>query len=124
MITLDNIVKEYNQKIVLHDISMIIEQGQSIAFTGHNGCGKSTLLKIIAGLVQPTKGNVNYERSFLFHYVPEHFPQMQLTAEKYRIKKTNPKLISRFLFSIHVEDTYEAFVKRKFAKSWRDTGAA
>lgn len=83
MITLDNIVKEYNKKMVLHDISMIIEQGQSIAFTGHNGCGKSTLLKIIAGLVQPTKGNVHYERSFQFHYVPEHFPQMQLTAEKY-----------------------------------------
>ena len=54
MITLDNIVKEYNRKVVLHNISMIIEQGQSIAFTGHNGCGKSTLLKIIAGLVQPT----------------------------------------------------------------------
>ena len=83
MITLDNIEKEYNKKIVLRDVSMVIEQGQSIAFTGHNGCGKSTLLKIIAGLVQPTKGNVNYERSFLFHYVPEHFPQMQLTAEKY-----------------------------------------
>ena len=83
MITLDNIVKEYNKKIVLHDISMTIKQGQSIAFTGHNGCGKSTLLKIIAGLVQPTKGTVTYERPFLFHYVPEHFPQMQLTAEKY-----------------------------------------
>ena len=83
MITLDNIVKEYNKKVVLHDINMTIKQGQSIAFTGHNGCGKSTLLKIIAGLVQPTKGTVNYERPFLFHYVPEHFPQMQLTAEKY-----------------------------------------
>lgn len=83
MITLDHIVKEYNKKIVLHDISMKIEQGQSIAFTGHNGCGKSTLLKIIVGLVQPTKGNVHYERSFRFHYVPEHFPQMQLTAGKY-----------------------------------------
>ena len=83
MITLDNIGKEYNKKTVLRDISMTIEQGQSIAFTGHNGCGKSTLLKIIAGLVQPTKGKVNYERSFLFHYVPEHFPKMQLTAENY-----------------------------------------
>ncbi|MBD5529350.1 MAG: ATP-binding cassette domain-containing protein, partial [Lachnospiraceae bacterium] len=76
MITLDNIEKEYNKKVVLRDVNMVIERGQSIAFTGHNGCGKSTLLKIIAGLVQPTKGNVNYERSIQFHYVPEHFPQM------------------------------------------------
>ena len=85
MITLDNIVKQYNKKMVLNGISMTIEQGQSIAFTGHNGCGKSTLLKIISGLVRPTSGKVEYERPFLFHYVPEHFPKMNLTAEQYLI---------------------------------------
>lgn len=83
MITVDHIAKEYNQKTVLQDINMTIEPGQSIAFTGHNGCGKSTLLKIIAGLVRPTTGKVHYERPFLFHYVPEHFPKMHLTAEQY-----------------------------------------
>ena len=52
MITLNNVVKKYNQKVVLNDISFAIEPGQSIAFTGHNGCGKSTLLKVVAGLIQ------------------------------------------------------------------------
>lgn len=83
MIALNSIVKKYNQKVVLNDISFVIEPGQSIAFTGHNGCGKSTLLKVIAGLVQPTSGKVEYERPFLFHYVPEHFPKMNFTAEEY-----------------------------------------
>ena len=83
MIIVDNIVKKYDKKVVLNNISLNIEQGESIAFTGHNGCGKSTLLKIIAGLVQPTAGMVKYEQSLLFHYVPEHFPKMHLTARQY-----------------------------------------
>ena len=85
MITLNSIVKKYNKKVVLNDISFVVHSGQSIAFTGHNGCGKSTLLKVIAGLVQPTSGNVKYDEHFLFHYVPEHFPKMNFTAEEYLV---------------------------------------
>ena len=65
MIELKHIVREYNKKVVLNDISLTIEQGQSVAFTGHNGCGKSTLLKVIAGLVRPTKGTVCLEKGKL-----------------------------------------------------------
>lgn len=87
MITLNNIVKQYNKKTVLNDISLTIERGQSVAFTGHNGCGKSTLLKIISGLIRPTSGKVIYEQPFLFHYVPEHFPKMSLTTEQYLVSQ-------------------------------------
>lgn len=87
MITLDKIGKKYNDKTVLVEISLQIEKGQSIAFTGHNGCGKSTLLKIIAGLVEPSKGKVKYDRQLIFHYVPEHFPGMPLSAEKYLLSQ-------------------------------------
>lgn len=83
MIALEHIVKEYDKKIILNDIHFTIEQGQSFAFTGQNGCGKSTLLKIIAGLVRPTKGTVKLEKGKLIHYVPEHFPKMNLTARRY-----------------------------------------
>ena len=83
MITLNHIVKEYDKKVILNDINLTIKQGRSVAFTGHNGCGKSTLLKIIAGLVRPTKGTVCLEKRPVIHYVPEHFPKMNLTAAQY-----------------------------------------
>lgn len=83
MIALEHIVKEYNKSVVLNDINLTIEQGRSLAFTGHNGCGKSTLLKVIAGLVRPTAGTVSLEKGKLIHYVPEHFPQMRLSAKQY-----------------------------------------
>lgn len=83
MIVLKHIVKEYDKKVILNDIHLMIEQGRSVAFTGQNGCGKSTLLKIIAGLVRPTKGTVSLEKGELIHYVPEHFPKMNLKAKQY-----------------------------------------
>lgn len=87
MITLNHIVKQYSKKVVLNDITLTIPKGQSVAFTGHNGCGKSTLLKVIARLVRPTAGEVRYEKPLLFHYVPEHFPKMNLTAEEYLLSQ-------------------------------------
>jgi lipopolysaccharide transport system ATP-binding protein len=42
----------------LTDIDFSVNQGESLALVGENGAGKSTLLKIIAGVLQPTRGSV------------------------------------------------------------------
>jgi len=43
----------------LKDISFDIHEGEFFGIVGRNGSGKSTLLKIIAGIYQPTKGNLS-----------------------------------------------------------------
>jgi ABC-2 type transport system ATP-binding protein len=42
----------------LKDISLEVEQGQTVGLIGHNGSGKSTLLKLIGGIIDPTSGAV------------------------------------------------------------------
>ncbi|MGL4233590.1 MAG: ABC transporter ATP-binding protein [Casimicrobium sp.] len=42
----------------LTDIDFTVNKGESLALVGENGAGKSTLLKIIAGVLQPTRGSV------------------------------------------------------------------
>ena len=43
---------------VLADISLVLEEGQSIGIIGSSGCGKTTLLQILAGLETPSAGKV------------------------------------------------------------------
>lgn len=43
---------------VLNDINLEVKRGESLALIGLNGCGKTTLLKVIAGVIEPTKGEV------------------------------------------------------------------
>lgn len=49
-LTIEKLLKQYNDKSVLNNISVHIEQHQIIAFLGASGSGKSTLLRLIAGL--------------------------------------------------------------------------
>jgi lipoprotein-releasing system ATP-binding protein len=43
---------------VLTDISLVLDDGQSIGIIGSSGCGKTTLLQILAGLETPSVGKV------------------------------------------------------------------
>ena len=67
MLELINIRKEYRSPVedrsvvVLNDISLKVNRGQSLAITGPSGSGKSTLLNIIGTLDRPTVGRVLFD---------------------------------------------------------------
>ena len=47
-----------NDPFVLENVSFRIEPGESLAFVGPSGCGKNTLLKMLAGLLEPSSGQI------------------------------------------------------------------
>jgi NitT/TauT family transport system ATP-binding protein len=51
---------EHQDLLVLDNINFTMYQGEIVALLGRSGSGKSTLLRIIAGLIEPTRGEVNY----------------------------------------------------------------
>ena len=48
-------------KLVLDHVSMGLNSGEIVGLLGRSGCGKSSLLRIVAGLVQPSDGEVIYQ---------------------------------------------------------------
>ncbi len=53
-----DIVKFYGGVKVLDGVSLAIEDRDSIGLFGPNACGKTTLLKILAGIIEPDRGEV------------------------------------------------------------------
>lgn len=53
-----NLQKTFGQRQVLRDIDLHIPAGQFVAIVGRSGCGKSTLLRLLAGLEQPSGGEL------------------------------------------------------------------
>lgn len=53
---------EHQELLVLDDVNFVLKEGEIVALLGKSGSGKSTLLRIIAGLINPTSGQVLYRR--------------------------------------------------------------
>ena len=61
LIDLQGVTKTYdNGTLALSDVSTSIAQGSFVSLLGPSGCGKSTLLRIIAGLIAPTTGAIQW----------------------------------------------------------------
>ncbi|MBV8883438.1 MAG: ABC transporter ATP-binding protein [Chroococcidiopsidaceae cyanobacterium CP_BM_RX_35] len=56
---LRNLNKTYNSKVIpVKDINLHVNEGEFLTLLGPSGCGKSTTLRLIAGLEQPTRGQI------------------------------------------------------------------
>jgi simple sugar transport system ATP-binding protein len=58
LVQLDRVRKEFGAVVALEEVTLDVYSGEILALVGDNGAGKSTLVKLIAGVHQPTSGDI------------------------------------------------------------------
>ena len=71
MLSVESLSVEFSARPLFSDVSFVVNAKDRIALVGKNGAGKSTMLKIMAGLQQPTSGNVAVQRNVTLGYLPQ-----------------------------------------------------
>lgn len=61
MVDIKNVMKKYNQKKVIEDVSVKIEKGTITSFIGPNGAGKSTLISMVSRLITKDDGEITID---------------------------------------------------------------
>ena len=57
-VELKNVVKKYDEKVIIDDVSLFVKDKEFLVLVGSSGCGKSTILRMIAGLEDITAGEI------------------------------------------------------------------
>ncbi|GAJ93344.1 ABC transporter ATP-binding protein [Rhizobium rhizogenes] len=62
LLKVENVSAQYSNGFkVLHDVSLHVPKGQTLAIVGESGSGKSTLARVITGLLPPTDGGISFD---------------------------------------------------------------
>ena len=89
-IVLKNITKKFGQVTAVDNLNLVIEDGSFATLLGPSGCGKTTTLRMLAGLEDPTSGEIWIGDKCVFssekgHYVPPGKREMGLVFQSYAL---------------------------------------
>jgi branched-chain amino acid transport system ATP-binding protein len=72
LLEVDGLSCHYGDFQALDEVSLTVQEGETVAVIGANGAGKSTLLDSIAGLLRPTAGDVRFHGDSVAHLGANH----------------------------------------------------
>ncbi|MGD8887313.1 MAG: ABC transporter ATP-binding protein, partial [Desulfobacterales bacterium] len=69
-----NVTKTFRDFVAVDDVSFEVPDGQFFSILGPSGCGKTTLLRMIAGLTEPTQGEIEIRGQSMLGIAPNKRP--------------------------------------------------
>lgn len=79
-----DVTRRFDAIGVLESINLTVAEGEFLALLGPSGCGKTTLLRCIAGLLDPTEGDVLVDGHSIVR-VPVHRRSLGMVFQSYAL---------------------------------------
>ena len=128
MIQVQNLVKKYADRTVLHGLSFRVDKGEVVGFLGPNGAGKTTTMRILTGCLAPTSGEVQINGKDILTapteikkkigYLPEVPPvYLDMNVESYLKYVSGLKMCSLDSVSYAMEKTGLQGVRRRWIQN-------
>ena len=84
IVSLRDIVVDYDGEMVLKGLSLDIHDKEFVTFLGPSGCGKTTTLRVIGGFLQPKSGNIFFGDKEITN-LPAYKRQVNTVFQKYAL---------------------------------------
>ncbi len=83
-VTYEHVTKRFGKVVAVHDLNIHVEDGEFLVLLGPSGCGKTTTLRLLAGLEEPTSGNI-YIGDRLVNDVPPKDRDIAMVFQSYAL---------------------------------------
>ncbi len=121
----EGLTKSFGQKVLFHDVSFGISEGERVAIVARNGAGKTTLMNIIAGSEPYDSGTISFKRDLVMGILPQdpHFPAgMNVLQACLHSNSDQVKAIARYEKALlqpeNTDELNEAMADMDSLKAW------
>ncbi len=83
-VTYEHVTKHFGEVVAVEDLNLHVEDGEFLVLLGPSGCGKTTTLRLLAGLEEPTSGNL-YIGGRLVNDIPPKDRDIAMVFQSYAL---------------------------------------
>ena len=106
-----DVTKQYGSTLAVDRVSADIADGEFVTLLGPSGCGKTTTLRMVAGLVDPTSGQIRFDGQVV-NNVPTHKRNIGLAFQSHALFP-HLSVARNIAFGLEVKGTPKADIQHR-----------
>ena len=114
LIEFKNIVKSFDDSLVLKGINLSIHENEFVTLLGPSGCGKTTLLRILGGFISQNEGHVYFDDIEISN-VPPYKREINTVFQRYALFP-HMNVYDNIAFGLHIKKQDKQTIEQKVKK--------
>jgi putative spermidine/putrescine transport system ATP-binding protein/spermidine/putrescine transport system ATP-binding protein len=115
MVQFKGILKRFGDVVAVEKMDFDIEEGSLVTLLGPSGCGKTTLLRMVAGLEEPTDGDI-FIKGIRINDKPIHKRNLGMIFQNYALFP-HKNIFDNVAFGLKYRDVSKADIKKKVTRA-------